>query len=162
MMTIREYATRAGVSYEAARVTVKQYREELGEHLYKQGRVQYLDDEGAAILDRHRAPRPLVISTAAYDQQLDELRAENERLKDRLLEAQELVISLQGRVLEAEKAAAVLPAAQADREWLASEAERLRGELEAEKERAAQAEARAQDAEQRRPWWSRLFGRKEG
>ena len=44
MVTLKEYAEKKSISYEAVRKQVSRYREELGDHIKKEGRTQYLDD----------------------------------------------------------------------------------------------------------------------
>lgn len=158
MITIAEYAATRGVSRQAVEKTIARYADELEPHMHKQGRVKYLDDEAAEILDQHRAPRPLIIGAAAEALELDRLRAENDRMRDKLIEAQSLIIALQSKVLEGTQAAAALPGVEAERDRLRNEADRLREELGAEKEARREAEAKAEERE-KRPWWSRLFSR---
>ena len=48
MISLKDYAKKKNVSYEAVRKQVNRYRDELGDHLYKKDRTQYLDEEGEA------------------------------------------------------------------------------------------------------------------
>lgn len=132
MVTIAEYAKSRGISRQAAGRTVGKYAEELAGHITQVGNCRYLDDEAVRILDEHRQPQPLAVLNADQAAKLEELEAENGRLRMKLEQVQDMVIGLQGQLLEAGQAAAQLPAAQ-------EEIDRLRNELE----------------EARRPWWRR-------
>lgn len=54
MITIKQYASSRGVSYEAVRQTIKRHHAEVSEHLHKEGRRTLLDAEAVEILDRYR------------------------------------------------------------------------------------------------------------
>lgn len=54
MITIKEYASSRGVSYEAVRQSIKRHHNELSNHLHKQGRKTLLDAEAVEILDQYR------------------------------------------------------------------------------------------------------------
>ena len=52
LMTMREYATSRGISYEAVRIKVIRNREEL--NLCKKGRTTYLTQQAIKFLDAHK------------------------------------------------------------------------------------------------------------
>ena len=54
-LTIKEYALSRGVSYEAVRMQLKRYGQQLDGLIERQGRTQYLTDEAVAFLDSKRA-----------------------------------------------------------------------------------------------------------
>lgn len=150
MLKLSDYAKRENITSEAARLriaTTKKNEEGFASHVLKQGRATYLDDEALAILDR-RYPQPLVISDTSHELEVAALRDENDKLKSDLIAAQQEIIGLQRVVLEAQELAKALPLAQ-------DEAKQLREQLDAERARADEAEARANA-----PIWSRLFKRR--
>lgn len=100
MVTIKEYAAKKNVSYEAVRKQVNRYRGELGEHLYKHGRTQYLDEEGEAFLDNKRLSNPVVLVEKNKDEQLDELQRENDSLRIKIMELQEQLLSSKDLLLD--------------------------------------------------------------
>lgn len=100
MVTIKEYAAKKNVSYEAVRKQVNRYRVELGEHLYKHGRTQYLDEEGEAFLDNKRLSNPVVLVEKNKDEQLDELQRENDSLRIKIMELQEQLLSSKDLLLD--------------------------------------------------------------
>lgn len=99
MISLKDYAKKKNVSYEAVRKQVNRYRAELGDHLYRFERTQYLDEEGEAYLDRKRASNPVILIAHDKDAQIEELIQQNESLKIKVAELQEQVIQLQDRLL---------------------------------------------------------------
>lgn len=80
MITIREYARKNNVSYEAIRKQIKRYENELKEHIIKQHRTQFLDEVAVEILDRHRGESPIVIVNQDTSSKLQLLEEENKNL----------------------------------------------------------------------------------
>jgi len=80
MITIREYARKNNVSYEAIRKQIKRYENELKEHIIKQNRTQFLDEVAVEILDRHRGESPIVIVNQDTSSKLQLLEEENKNL----------------------------------------------------------------------------------
>ena len=80
MITIREYARKNNVSYEAIRKQIKRYESELKEHIIKQNRTQFLDEVAVEILDRHRGESPIVIVNQDTSSKLQLLEEENKNL----------------------------------------------------------------------------------
>ena len=87
MISIKDYAKKNGVTYEAVRQSIKRYSEELEPHIHKQGRVQYLDDVAVTILNEHRSQSPIVVYDKGYTDRIKELEAE---CKQYLMELNEL------------------------------------------------------------------------
>lgn len=100
MISLKEYAKKHNVSYEAVRKQVNRYREELGEHLYKVDRTQYLDEAGEDFLDQKRASNPVVIIEHDKDEQIEKLKQQNEALKAKVIQLQDILISRDTKVME--------------------------------------------------------------
>lgn len=100
MITLKEYAKKQNVSYEAVRKQVNRYREDLGEHLYKVERTQYIDEEGEAFLDQKRASNPVVVIEHDKDEQIEELKKQNEALRAKVVQLQDMIISRDTKVME--------------------------------------------------------------
>ncbi len=81
MISIKDYAKNKGVSYEAVRKQVNRYKDELGEHIQRVNRTQYLDDAAVDFLDQKRASSPVIIVESAKDEQIEQLQAENRQLQ---------------------------------------------------------------------------------
>ena len=152
MISFRDYAKDAGISYEAVRKKVMQYRGELEGHVHQQGRTKYLDDVAVAFLNEHRSQAPAVLYEAGRDQDLIALRKENDELKDKLIKAFEAMQEQQAMLIEAKAAQLMLESAENKAEKAAQEASEARERvitLEKEKD-VLQAEI---EALKKRSWW---------
>lgn len=94
-MTIREYAESRGCTYEAVRRQLDKYAAELAGHISKQGRTRYLDSEAVALLDMHRAPRPIAVLEKEQTAEIARLRVQLEQAQQALIDAQGRIIGLQ-------------------------------------------------------------------
>lgn len=103
MISIKEYAEKNHISYEAVRKQVARYRDTLKEHIIVQGRTQYLDDDAIAYLDEKRATNPVVIIESDKNTQIEELRTQNENLKIKILDLQDQLIKSKDQLLERDK-----------------------------------------------------------
>lgn len=89
MQSIKEYAKEHGISYESVRRQVNRYKEELGEHLIKEKRTQYLDEEAVKFLDAKRKSNPVMVVEADRDEELKNLREENKMLSLKVMQLQD-------------------------------------------------------------------------
>ena len=96
MVSLKDYAKSKKVSYEAVRKQVNRYREELGRHLIRDGKTQFLDEEGVAFLDEKRKSNPVIIMESDKDEQIEELRRVNDNLRVRVTELQDTLIKSLG------------------------------------------------------------------
>lgn len=108
LVTIKQFADSQGITYEAVRRQVARYSEELSDHIIRQNRTQYLDEKAVEFLKERRRESPIVLQTIDQGEEIGRLQDQVESLKaqlvtaqNKLLEAQERVISLQD---EAQKA----------------------------------------------------------
>lgn len=143
-MTMKDYAHKCGVSYEAVRKQVRRYSDELEGHIKQQGRVQVLDDWAVDYLDGKRQGNPVVVAQADLQQELQQLRDENKALLIKVADQADKLAGAYKQVSDLQQQALQLPAAQKEAEDAKQEAERLRAEL---------------DAERRKGWLQRLLGR---
>jgi len=164
MITIKDYAAQKRVTYEAVRKQINRYKEELGEHLIKQGRTQYLDDEGVAFLDEKRQNNPIIIFEHDKDEQIDQLQQDNEKLKalvaelqSQIIEKDNMVIKTQGLLLETnQQILSITQKSDEERKQL-DELIELMKKNEEEKQQLVQ---RLDEAENRSVWQV-LFGKKK-
>ena len=84
VITLRDYAKQNNVSYEAVRKQVVRYAAELGDHIIKDGRQQFLDEEAVAFLDGKRQKNPVAIIQMDKDETIDALRREKEDLLQKI------------------------------------------------------------------------------
>ena len=89
MLTIREYADKHKVSYEAVRSQVVRYKDELSEHISIRDRKQYLDDWAVAFLDERRREHPVTVINTSRNEEIERLQAEIEKLQAKVFDLQE-------------------------------------------------------------------------
>ena len=160
MVSLKDYAKSKKVSYEAVRKQVNRYREELGRHLIRDGKTQFLDEEGVAFLDEKRKSNPVIIMESDKDEQIEELRRVNDNLRVRVTELQDTLIKSLG-----EKNDLYKELADMKQQFIDSQKEMLlitqKQEDEIAKVRQEERERYAEREEYRKKnWWK--FWRKEG
>ena len=90
-MTIQDYATSRGITYEASRLAVKKAEPEILKHITKQGRTRIIDPDGVKMLDDIRkGSRVAVVRKKDTEHQniVDQLKNEIIVLQRQLLDAQ--------------------------------------------------------------------------
>ena len=100
LISIKDYAKNHGISYEAVRQQLIRYREDLKDHVIKDGRQQYLDEEAVAFLDGRRQKNPVAVIFQDKDDMIDQLRAEKEKLLVMMAAKSEKIESLYGQLQE--------------------------------------------------------------
>lgn len=129
MISMKDYAEQKHISYEAVRKQVVRYKQELNDHVFKQGRTQYLDDYAIDFLEQKRSVNPVIIYEMNKDEEIASLREENNKLlreltavQKQLLEDREKLISLE--TAEEQKQLAIAAAVQ-EANKLADEAQHI-------------------------------------
>lgn len=105
MITIRELANEQGVTYETIRASAARYKKELEGHTQKKNRTIYIDNWGADFLRSKRKENSVVLVDDSLKEELEALRSEVSRLKASLLDSKEMVIQLQGKLIESQNSA---------------------------------------------------------
>lgn len=98
VITLRDYAKQNNISYEAVRKQVVRYADELGNHIIKDGRQQFLDEEAVAFLDAKRQKNPVAIIQMDKDEQIEALRNEKEALLIKLASVQDELLQEKNKV----------------------------------------------------------------
>lgn len=166
MITIRDYASDVGVSYEAVRQQIKRYSKELKGHIHQDGRTQFLDDAAVSFLNEKRAKNPVVVYDKGRDQRLQELEEENKDLWKALNEAKDKVIELVGAQAQLEIAQKTQLLLEESRDEYKEQAKKAAQEASEEHQRAItlENEKKALEAEiealKKRSWWDVLTKRK--
>lgn len=80
VVSLKDYAAQKNISYEAVRQQVVRYKDELGSHVIRDGRQQFLDEEAVAFLDAKRQKNPVAIIQQSKDEAIEDLRKEREQL----------------------------------------------------------------------------------
>lgn len=92
MISLKDYAKNNGISYEAVRQQVKRYKVELQDHIYKENKTQFLDEEAVIFLDEKRKKNPVHVIQQEKNEELEVLRAENKSLLVQIAELQNQLI----------------------------------------------------------------------
>ena len=95
ILSIKQFAEQQNVSYEAIRTQVKRYSEELKDHIIRKNRTQYLDEWAIDFLEKKRKENPVILMNMDQNTQIEELQAQVEILKNKLMQSQDKVIALQ-------------------------------------------------------------------
>ncbi len=90
--TIKALASELGCSYENVRLFLKRYDSELSEHIFKNGRTQYLDEFAVEFIKNKRTENPVTIQTIERDDYIKQLENENKTLLLTVKELQENLI----------------------------------------------------------------------
>lgn len=98
-MTIKQYAESQNVSYEAVRKQIIRYAEDLGEHIVRKNRTQYLDDWAVDFLTERRKENPVIIVNQDKTEEIESLRSQVETLRVQLLNAQNELLKEKDRVI---------------------------------------------------------------
>lgn len=110
VISMRDYATKHGVSYQAIWKMANKYEKELEGHISTQNRTRYLDEEAQAFLDERRRVSPIVVIEETSKEEKEKLRQELEERDTIIKELQARIISLQDEKMSliADKAKAEL------------------------------------------------------
>ena len=136
IISLKDYAKQKNISYEAVRQQIVRYASDLEGHIIKDGRQQFLDNEAVAFLDAKRKKNPVAIYQLEKDDEIERLENQNKELLLKLATAQEQTIKLQEEYRQISDKAAKIALLEADNE--------------AARSRAAEAERRADVADQAR------------
>jgi hypothetical protein len=90
--TIKDFAERKNVSYEAIRKQVKRYSGELKGHVIKKGRLQYLDEVAIEFLESKRNESQVVIKEFSRSEEIQRLQQDKELLLVKVAELQDLLL----------------------------------------------------------------------
>lgn len=171
VISLKDYAKQNNVSYEAVRQQVVRYKDDLGSHIIRDGRQQFLDEEAVAFLDARRQKNPVAIIQMDKDEQIEALERENKILLQQLATVQDKLLkekdktdalltekSAQVALLEADNEAARVKVAQAE-----EDAQKASRRLSEEQKRFEdEKHLLQQEIEQlrSRKWYQLLFGKK--
>ncbi len=97
VISLKDYAKQNNITYEAVRQQVARYKDELQEHIIKDGRQQFLDEEAVAFLDARRQKNPVVIIQQDKDELIEALKADKERLLIKIAEQADKISALNER-----------------------------------------------------------------
>lgn len=167
MISMKEYATSKGITYEAVRKQVSRYRSELDGHIVNKGKAQFLDEEAVAFLDGKRDGSPIILLERSKDEEIDRLTEENKALLVKLATVQDQLIEAMPKIAQAEQSQLLLEAKEAASEAQKAQIESQQEQIARLEEEARKAEQARQEAEAKlermksRSLWARLTNRDE-
>lgn len=80
MKSIKAYAEERNISHQAVYQMMATHKEELKEHIIKDGRTRYLTPEAEAILDKYRNKSAIVVEAQNNSAEIEQLKIEKENL----------------------------------------------------------------------------------
>lgn len=101
--TLKDIAEELGVTYEAVRQQTIRYSDELKGHITKQGKKQFIDEEGLDFLRAKRREYHVIVqedreTVEALQEQIESLKASLIKAQNELLASKDRIISLQEEV----------------------------------------------------------------
>lgn len=94
ILSLKEYAEQKNVTYEAVRQQVNRYKDDLGSHIIRDGRQQFLDEVAVAFLDEKRERNPVVVVQQSKDDEIERLERENKNLQIKITEQADKIANL--------------------------------------------------------------------
>lgn len=88
VISLKDYAKQNNISYEAVRQQVVRYKNDLEEHIIRDGRQQFLDEEAVAFLDDKRKKNPVAIIQLDKDETIEALKRELDKAKNLIIDLQ--------------------------------------------------------------------------
>ena len=101
LLTIKEYAQKKNVSYEAVRKQIQKYKDgELKDHIIRKNKTQYLDEYAVDFLDNRRRESPIMAIQMDKDEEIERLTNENKALLVQIAQIQNELIQIQKALSE--------------------------------------------------------------
>lgn len=148
LISLKQYADKKEISYEAVRKLVKRHEKDLAGHIVIRSGVRYLDEEAIRILQERRRTSPVVVRVEDQSEELDILRRKLEEAKTEIMKLQQARIADQARIIALQdevklgiEAKAEFDAAQAARTAAEARAEELQRQHDADRQQLDQAKA---------------------
>lgn len=88
VISLKDYAKQNNISYEAVRQQVVRYKNDLEEHIIRDGRQQFLDEEAVAFLDDKRKKNPVALIQIDKDETIEALKRELDKAKNLIIDLQ--------------------------------------------------------------------------
>ena len=152
-VSLKDYAEQKRVSYEAVRQQVIRYKKELGNHIIRDGRQQFLDEEAVAFLDEKRQKNPVTVIQQDKNGQIEALEEQllmkTAAQADRIAELSEWKAEKAVAIASAEQQKLLLEERTKRVEQLESTAKEALDKLQEAENAAREAEDKLRQAEER-------------
>lgn len=171
MIKLQDFATKYGVTDRQVQRLLKKHEEEMSGHFERQGtNGTWIDETGEKILRSKMRQAPVVLHDTDVGKKIEQLKGENEILKDKLILALEKIQEQQNLLDAAEQTRLALEAAKAEQKAQAEDFAARLAEISSQEteERLARIEAEARvkelEAELAKPirFMDWLKGRRKG
>ena len=119
LVTIKEYAKKHNISYEAVRRQLVQYAddESIKNHIVQRGRTRFLDNTAVSFLDSKRNVNPTIVMSAQVVEELKQKDEQIEALKNKLLQVQEQLIDKSNLIIELQAQLALTATEEQSKKW---------------------------------------------
>lgn len=105
LLTIKEYAKKKNITYEAVRKQIQKYKDdELKDHIIKKNKTQYLDEYAVDFLDNRRRESPVLLYQMEKDEEIETLKRERENLLIKIAAQADKIAQQADELREADKA----------------------------------------------------------
>ena len=121
-ISLREFAQERHITYEAARRVAAKYHDRLRDNIVMNGNTRMYDEDAVAFMDEMRKKSPVVVRLQTDSDKAEELSAEVESLRTKLLQVQDELLSARKELL-------LLADARAERTLLLEEQKRQQEKL---------------------------------
>ena len=128
-MTLKQYADKRGITYEAVRRMVQKYRAQLGEHIIRKNNAQLLDETAVEFLNERRRQSPVVVVRENNEDRIAELESQLAQVKAQLDQAKDRIIQLQEENTAMIEAKTKYDLLLEDHERATADLENIRGKL---------------------------------
>lgn len=85
-VSIKDFAKKHNISYEAVRQQIKRYQDDLKGHIHIEGKTKFIDEYAQEFLENKRKINPVIVYDVEKDELIEQLKAEKEALLLQLLE----------------------------------------------------------------------------
>ena len=142
MLSVKEYADKQGVTIQAIYQSLKRQenQERLKGHIFMEHGKKMLDDYAVGVLDESRKQNPVVIMQVNDSERLADLEEQNKKLtaavvelQDKLLQKQEIIESVQNKLIQAKENELQIIASQGDIKGLKEQIRSLENQLQMER-----------------------------
>lgn len=136
MIKVQDFAHSKGVTDKAIYKHINKHKEELGEHIHKQGKNgTWLDEYACEYISNLMISNPIVVGESQQQQEIERLKAENSQLKNKVIDLQDRMLIMSEQLQLSSSAQLLLEDRNKQLDELKAENERLKNQS----------------------WWQRLF-----
>lgn len=127
MIKVQDFAHSKGVTDKAIYKHINKHKEELGEHIHKQGKNgTWLDEYACEYISNLMISNPIVVGESQQQQEIERLKAENAQLKNKVIDLQDRMLIMSEQLQLSSSAQLLLEDRNKQLDDLKAENERLK------------------------------------